>query len=333
MRSEAELIRLLQRRFRAGGGVRVGIGDDAAVLAPTLSGRDWVVTTDLLVEGVHFQRAAQPARAVGGKALARSLSDVAAMGARPRYALVALAVPADTAASWVDGFFAGVQALASRHRVKVVGGDLSSASQVVVDVQVLGEVETGRAWRRSGARPGEVIVVSGTLGLSHLGLAALRRGRAAHFRAAVRFHLYPQPRLQLAAALRRRVRVGAMIDLSDGLSTDLAHLCEASRVGARLWAERVPVVKLPRSWERRLGVSGWELALNGGEDYELLFTVPKSAAARLPRKLAGVKLTAIGEIISGSGIRLVDAGGKQRRLAPRGWDHFRPGSRPYLRKN
>jgi len=144
MRSESEIIRGLQRRFRAGGGVRVGIGDDAAVLAGDRR-RDWVVTTDWLIEGVHFRRQTHPPRAVGWKALARSLSDLAATAAQPRYALVALAVPSATSARWVDEFFAGVKALADRHGVKLVGGDLSSASQITIDVQALGVVERGRA--------------------------------------------------------------------------------------------------------------------------------------------------------------------------------------------
>ena len=326
MRSEAELIRYLQQRFPAGGGVQVGIGDDAAVLAGDPR-RDWVVTTDFLIESVHFVRGAQPARAVGWKALARSLSDIAAMGARPRYTLLALAVPVSTPTRWVKEFFAGVNALARRYQVRLVGGDLSSAPQIIVDVQVVGDVEKGRAVRRRGARPGETIWVSGTLGMSHLGLAALRHrlipGRAMVQRA-VRTHLYPQPRLRLAEWLGRRAGVSAMIDVSDGLSTDLAHLCQASRVGARIFAARVPVVKLPPSLEERLGTSGWELALDGGEDYELLFTLPRPRAARLPPKFAGVKLTAIGEITPHeSGLTVVDSEGRERTLVPRGWDHFR----------
>lgn len=301
----------------------MGIGDDAAVLGPAPAGRDWVVTTDLMVEGVHFLARSQPARAVGWKALARSLSDIAAMAAQPRYALVALAVPAATPARWVKEFFDGVEALARRHRVRLAGGDLSSAPQVVADVQVLGVVKRGEALRRRGARPGEVIVVSGTLGLSQLGLVALRRRRTAGLARAVRAHFYPQPRLRLARTLAARGGVSALIDVSDGLSTDLTHLCEASGVGARIFADRIPAVKLTRSLERRLGVSGLGLALDGGEDYELLFTLPRAGAAGLPTKLAGVNLTTIGDIRRQRGIVLVDAAGRERRLAPRGWDHFR----------
>ncbi len=325
MRSEADLVRFLQGRFPSGGRVRVGIGDDAAVLR-SRPGCDWVVTSDLLVENVHFLRQAQPARAVGWKALARSLSDIAAMAARPRYALVALAVPAATSSSWVKEFFAGVAALARRHRVQVAGGDFSSAAQLVADVQVMGEVRRGRALLRSGARPGQVIFVSGRLGTSALGALCARArlgSKALSVQRALRAHFYPQPRLKLAEALVRR-GASALIDLSDGLSTDLHHLCEASGVGARLYAERIPTAKLPGQLARRFRITGLDLALHGGEDYELLFTLPATKAARLPKRLAGVPLTRIGETTKERGVVLVEHG-HRRRLEARGWDHFRRG--------
>ncbi|MFQ5778728.1 MAG: thiamine-phosphate kinase [Terriglobia bacterium] len=324
MRSEAEVISYLRRRFPAGGGLRVGIGDDAAVLAGE-GRRDWVVTTDLMVEGDHFLPGI-PAHAVGWKALARSLSDIAAMGARPRYALVALAVPRATPSRWVRAFFAGMRALARPQGVKLAGGDLSSAPQIVADVQVLGEVSSKRAVLRRGARAGELIFVSGTLGLSQLGLIALRHRRVRLtplLKRALRAHRCPAPRLALAQALVRRARVSAMIDVSDGLSTDVAHLCQASRVGARIFAGRIPAVELPVDLVRRFRTNALELALNGGEDYELLFTLPGVQAKRMPKQLAGVKLTPIGEITRGRRVTLVDSRGRERELKPRGWDPFR----------
>lgn len=327
MQREAELISHLQSRFRAGGGVRVGIGDDAAVLAGE-GRRDWVVTTDLLIEGVHFLPRWQPAAAVGWKALARSLSDIAAMGARPRYALVALGVPSVTPSRWVKDFFAGLGRLARRFGVKLAGGDLSSAPQVVGDVQVIGEVERGRAILRRGAQPGGVVCVSGTLGFAALGLASLRHRAAVtnHFlQRAVRAHTYPTPRLALAQALVRRFQVKAMIDLSDGLSSDLARLCQASGVGARIYADRVPAVALPSEVRRRIRANAMDLALDGGEDYELLFVLSKDEARRLPKKLAGVKLTPIGEITRERQRILVEPSGQEVPLVARGWDHFRSG--------
>lgn len=328
MTREADWIDFLRRRFPAGAGVRVGIGDDAAVLRAS-GGRDLIVTTDLLIEGQHFLRPAHPPRAVGWKALARSLSDCAAMGAQPRWALVALAFPVSTPAKWVKEFFKGVGALARRYDVSLAGGDLSVANQIVADVQVIGEVGRGRALLRSGARPGDVIFVSGTLGLAGLGLACLR-GRVASLRSvvqpALRAQFFPHPRLKLALALRRTAAPTATIDISDGLSTDLNHICEASAVGARLYEKKIPAVDVPAPLALRLRTTGLQLALNAGEDYELLFTVPKTRAKRLPHKLEGVPLTPIGEITRDRRVVLVDATGRERRLPPRGWDPFRKGS-------
>jgi thiamine-monophosphate kinase len=324
MRGEDEIIRHLRRRFPAGGRVRVGIGDDAAVLAGDRR-CDWVLTTDLLVESVHFVRRRQPARAVGWKALARSLSDVAAMGARPIAALVALALPADTPTAWVKEFFHGIEVLARRFNVRVIGGDLSSASQIVADVQVLGEVEKGRAVLRRGARPGDLLIVSGTLGLSQLGLLRLQtHGRAMQpvLKRALHAHFYPWPRVALARALQR-YRPSAMIDLSDGLSTDLHRLCQASGVGAWLQAEHIPAISPSVQLAELRRNPPLDLALHGGEDYELLFTIPKSRAARLPRILAGVRLRSVGEITHARGVVLADAEGMRMRLKPSGWDHFR----------
>lgn len=324
MESEWEIIEFLRQRAGRGGGVRVGIGDDAAVLVGDKR-QDWVVTTDLMIEDVHFLRQRQPPRAVGHKAMARSLSDIAAMGAVPRYALIALAVPPELESRWVKEFFAGALALARRYRVSLAGGDLSRSGRIIADVQVLGTVEKSKARLRRGARPGDAIFVSGELGGARLGLALLRARlplENSTLRRAVRAHFYPEPRLPLARALRR-YPVHAMIDVSDGLSTDLHHLCAASRVGARLEALRIPTPRiLPRAVER-LGVVPLELALHGGEDYELLFTLPPAAAARLPVRLAGVALHRIGTIVRGHMIVLVDAEGRKKPLPPRGWDHFR----------
>lgn len=323
MQSEWEIIRYLQRRVGRSRGVRVGIGDDAAVLEGDARA-DWVVTTDLMIEDVHFLRQAQPPRAVGHKAVARSLSDIAAVAAVPRYALIALALPPELPTRWVKEFFAGALALARRHRVVLAGGDLSRSGRVIADVQILGSVEKGRAIRRRGARPGDVVFVSGELGLARLGLAVLRAQLAADeplLRRAVRAHFYPQPRLRLARELRR-FPVTAMIDVSDGLSSDLHHLCAASHVGARLEAARIPATRIPSHVAERLGVASLDLALHGGEDYELLFTLPANAARRLPQRLASVALHHIGTIVRGQTIVLVDAEGRRKPLPARGWDHF-----------
>ena len=325
MTREADWIEFLRRRFPAGPGVRIGIGDDAAVLRAS-GGRDLVVTTDLLIEGQHFLRRSHLPRAVGWKALARSLSDCAAMGARPRWALVALAFPVSTPAIWVKEFFEGVGLLARRFGVSVAGGDLSVATQIVADVQVIGEVPRGRAVLRSGARPGDIVVVSGTLGMSGFShLCHLRNVLSADevvIRASRAYYL-PEPRVELSLALAHRCRPTAMIDISDGLSTDLSHICKASGVGARVFQDSIPAVAVPAPIARRLRTTGLQLALDAGEDYELLFTLPKARAPRLPHKLEGVPLTRIGEITRGRRVVLVNEAGRGRRLPPRGWDPFR----------
>ena len=324
MADERTWVRRLKRRFPAGGAVRTGIGDDAAVIRMP-GEKDWVITTDQMVEGAHFLRRRQPARSVGWKALARSLSDIAAMRAKPRYALVALTVPARLDSGWIEQFYSGLGALANKFKVQVIGGDFAASPVIAADVQVVGEVERGRALLRSGARPGQVIYVTGKLGLSALGEELTRRrawrGLAKALAAkAQRAHHYPEPRVELARKLPRTV--AALMDLSDGLSLDLHRLCEASRVGARLFRDRIPCVVLPTRLEASLKTSALELGLHGGEDYELLFTAPRSA--RIPKNIAGISVTRIGETTKGRSILLCDSEGDREgtKLTPGGWDHF-----------
>ncbi len=328
MADERIWVRRLKRRFPAGGAVRTGIGDDAAVIRMP-GEKDWVITTDQMVEGAHFLRRRQPARSVGWKALARSLSDIAAMRAKPRYALVALTVPARLDPCWIEQFYSGLGALAKRFKVQVIGGDFATGPTVAADVQVIGEVERGRALLRSGARPGQVIYVTGTLGLSALGeeltrrptLSRTLRGLAKAVAAkAQRAHFYPEARVVLARKLPRTA--SALMDLSDGLSLDLHRLCEASRVGARLFRDKIPCFALPSKLEGRLKTSALDLALHGGEDYELLFTAPRSA--RIPKNIAGIAVTRIGETTKSRSILLCDSEGDRKgtKLTPGGWDHF-----------
>jgi thiamine-monophosphate kinase len=319
------------------GRVKLGIGDDAA-LVDVRSGCELILTADMSIENVHFTRELHKARAVGLRALARSLSDVAAMGGVPRYALVSLAITEQTKRDWISGFYGGLQALARRFGVRLIGGDTAVVpGPIFIDVLVAGEVPRGRALRRSGADAGDLIFVSGRLGMSALGLRVLQSKRVGQpllavsakaqarvpvllAREAVQAHLYPEPRCALGQFLSSRRLASALIDVSDGLSTDLGRLCAASGVGARLWASKVPSPALPEA------ADSLELALDGGEDYQLLFTVPRRAASRLPSKFRGQPLYQIGEIEAASGVRLVTPEGKVQNLAPGGWDHFRSGS-------
>jgi thiamine-monophosphate kinase len=323
-RDETEFVRWLRRRWpERPSGLRLGIGDDAAVIR-VRGDSDLVLTTDLSLEGVHFRRDLHPPRALGHRALARALSDLAAMGARPRFALISLALSQDTRRHWVRAFYDGLGALARRHRVTVIGGDTAVvAGGIMVDVVAVGEVARGRALGRAGACPGDGIYVSGRLGLSALGLSLLRsRARSSALspsaeRAAIQAHLYPEPRLRLGQHLSRRRLASAAIDVSDGLVQDLARLCRASGCGARIREAALPLGEPAR------GCDPLELALDGGEDYELLFTVPRSRVAGMAPAAAGVPIHAIGEMRRQRGVVLVGGDGREMRLEARGYDHFR----------
>ena len=308
--------------------LKLGIGDDAALVAAGRH-RDIILTTDLSIEGVHFTRRLHPARSVGHRALARSLSDIAAMGGVPRYALLSVALPRTATRAWVEEFFKGLFRLARRFHVEVIGGDTAVVARAgLMDVTVVGEVPSGKALRRSGARPGDQIFVSGRLGRSALGLQTLKsrarsKGRTARsageereLAAAARAHLYPEPRCDLGSFLRRTHLISALMDISDGLSTDLTRLCQASGVGAEIRAEQVPG---PGGCKPAKSLA---LALHGGEDYELLFTVPARKAAQLPGRFRGLPLRRIGEIKRSRDLILIRGDGARAPLAAAGYDHF-----------
>ncbi len=313
--TEFELIDLFTRLApRRGEGVLIGMGDDAALLRPP-RGEDLAVTVDAVVEGVHFGRSS-PAADVGWKALAVNLSDLAAMGARPLWALCALATPRGEARTRLAGMGRGLAACAAAHGVALVGGNVTRAREVALTVTVVGAVPWGRALTRAGARPGDALLVSGTLGDAALGL---RPGAAAPL---LRRQRRPVPRLALGRALASLAR--AAIDVSDGLLQDLGHLCRASEVGAT-----VQLARLPLSAAYRRAVLGarrpLEAALSGGEDYELLVAVPAArvGAARSAAREVGVPLTRIGEIVPGRVVEVVDAAGRAYRPRRSGHDHLR----------
>lgn len=300
--------RASSRKFSA---ITRGIGDDCAVLDPP-PGHELLVTTDFCLENVHFRREWHPAKAVGHRCLVRGLSDIAAMGGDPLAAFLSLALPAEIPQKWVDGFFDGLLALAERWKVPLAGGDIAQSPQgVMADIMVLGSVPRGKAILRSGGKPGDVLYVTGTLGLSVAALQAFRAGKKPTAKSTPR-HFFPDPRIDIGRLLRERKLATAMIDLSDGLSTDLSHICDESGVGAVVYATSVPYVG---------GENGLEFALNGGEDYELLFTA--NPRARVPKEIDGVPVTAIGEIVQRRGMWLEDKRGKVAKLRPRGWEHFR----------
>lgn len=327
-RSEREIITRIHRLFRsnAGGGspIRVGPGDDAAILRAGNS--DLVVSTDWFLEGSHFLAGVHPPDAVGYKALARAASDLAAMGALPACFFLSLALPASRTGNWLAGFLSGLRRASRRMGLPLAGGDTAACQAVAIAITVIGETAGVRPVLRSGAKPGDLVYVSGILGAAQLGLEIVQRRmhKARALRPLLARHLYPQPRLELGQWLARNQLATAMIDTSDGLSTDLENLCRASGVGAVIRAERLPAVRIPRtlpaSLRKRLSIE--TLALHGGEDYELLFTVPRRLARKIPSSYRGVRLTCVGEVTRSRQV-VVESNGKRSVLEPRGWDHFR----------
>lgn len=342
MDAEGQLIQRLTRMIRSkvtrarsphsqlDSRIILGTGDDAAILLCSRDAEE-VLTCDAFLEGVHFLANLHPADSVGYKALARATSDVVAMGATPRTFLLTIAVPARQTGTWLDQFSKGMARAARELGVRLIGGDTTKASKVFISITVLGDAARGRAIRRSGARPGDLIYVSGRLGQAALGLELVRRARNGNSqretwqRVACERHLYPRIRAELGAWLGKHRIPSAMIDISDGLSTDLARLCVASGVGARLSAERLPCVEIPATARKPAAphLDPLRMALHGGEDYELLFTVPPGKAKRLRQAPGHSLLTPVGEITRQKQIVLVGSNGRTTRLDPEGWDPFR----------
>jgi thiamine-monophosphate kinase len=314
--TEKGIISRIRRSARLRRGVETGIGDDAAVLGVP-QGHDVLVTTDFTLEGIHFRREWHAPEIVGHRCLARGLSDIAAMGGKPVAAFLSLALPGKLSQSWVNGFVQGLLRLADEFEVTLAGGDTAeSPNGVLADIMVVGFVPRGKAILRSGAKPGDRIYVTGELGGASAALTELLTGRKIRSADYPR-HFYPTPRVAQGLVLREKQLASAMIDLSDGLSTDLAHICEESGVGAEILAESVPRASLMR---QRLRVD-LKQALHGGEDYELLFTAPLGKP--IPRQIAGVPITMIGHVSRKKKIDLVTDDGSRRPLHAQGWEHFR----------
>jgi thiamine-monophosphate kinase len=304
-------------------GVLTGIGDDCAVLRLLSRGkkneRDTLVTTDFTLEGVHFRRDWHSPESVGHRCLARGLSDIAAMGGEPVAAFLSLALPRHLPQSWVGRFAHSLISLAERYGVTLAGGDTSeSPNGVLADVVVVGTAPKGTAVLRSGARPGDRIYVSGELGGSAAVLSRLQKNpkRKLNPRDYPR-HFFPEPRIALGRVLREKGLASAMIDTSDGLSTDLAHICEVSGVGAELQAEAIPRARFGKPAKE----VDLKFALHGGEDYELLFTAPRRK--RVPSRIAGVPVTMIGHVTRFRKIFLMNENGVGFELKAQGWEHFR----------
>ncbi len=327
---EFRLIDRLNRFVKAGAGVIVGIGDDTAVLEKSPS-TVLLATCDGQVEGVHFLRESTSAAAVGHRALAVNLSDIAAMGGTPLWALVALTLPKNLPVSWVDELYRGMTALADRHGVSIVGGNLSSSpGGIVIDITLLGEVAMDRRLTRSEARPGDAIIVTGVPGESAAGLECILRPALRERMPSdvterlIRRHQWPEPRL---AARRRLADLGcisAAIDVSDGLAADLGHILDASKVGATLEASRLPISESLATFASAIGRRAVEFVLTGGEAYELLITCPAKHCDEVIAAMVEVDVPAarIGVVEKHAGLRLVDYDGIMSVIDARGHDHF-----------
>ncbi|HEX3940546.1 MAG TPA: thiamine-phosphate kinase [Acidobacteriaceae bacterium] len=329
--TEGELIRAIRERVtrqRAHGDriVRLGIGDDCAILRPP-RGRELTVTTDLTLENVHFRRDWHPAQSVGHRCLVRGLSDLAAMGARPDAAFLSLSIPRELAGRWLNGFLDGWMLAAKRYGVVLAGGDTAEAPRAAkagralfaADVILIGSAPAGKALRRGGASAGDLVYVTGELGGAAAELRSLARNPAVDRKRDLKRHphLYPEPRLQAGARLMARALATAAIDLSDGLSTDLAHLCQASGLRAEIDVSALPLAQ----------GAALDDALHGGEDYELLFTA--RPGTRIPATIGGIPVHAIGRMRNRSReknrppVDLCTREGARVPLPPGGWEHFR----------
>ena len=310
--NELDVIRHITARLPAAPEeILVGVGDDCAVLR--LGNSDWVAAADMLVSGYHFEDAWATPEEVGYKAVAVNVSDVAAMGATPRFVLVSGG--ADDSATTLR-LMEGVMEACAEFGVYPLGGDTTRASALTIDVAILGEL-TASPVLRSGARPGDLLAVTGELGASAAGFLALRDGRREPERL-IQKHLRPEPRVD-AGRMAARLEVGAMLDLSDGLATDAGRICEASGVGCRVDLEKLPVAEDTREVATVFGRNVGELAATGGEDYELLISAPEKVMAALREELE-IPLTVIGEVVEGDGATFIRNGEPVGSLS--GWDHF-----------
>jgi thiamine-monophosphate kinase len=332
---ELRIIDRIQARASTSSAVRLGIGDDCAILKPPPH-RELLVTTDFSLEGRHFRRTSHTPASIGHRTLARGLSDLAAMGAKPLAAFLSLAMPKSVARNprWLDGFLDGFLSLAAEHNVPLAGGDTaeSPTEAILADIVLLGSAPTNRALRRSTARPGDLLYVTGALGGAAAEFSTLSARRKPTTPKATTLltthyslhtaspHLFPQPRLAVGQALLRRRLATACIDLSDGLSTDLAHLCTASNVAAELDLAALPLHPLAAALDDRAQITA---LLHGGEDYELLFTAAPST--KIPRSIANIPITRIGRILKPHAAKpqmTILSDNDRFGLQPQGWEHF-----------
>jgi thiamine-monophosphate kinase len=319
---EFGLIERISERVPRITGVKIGIGDDAAAFEPA-AGLLSLVTTDMLLEGVHFDLSLCDPVTLGRKSLSVNLSDIAAMGGIPRHFLLSLAIPGDVSVEFLDSFIEGVLERGEQFGVTLIGGDTSSSSAgLVISVTVIGEQSLDLIVRRSGARPGDLVCVTGTLGDAALGLALLKTG--VRDGPAIARHLDPIPRVREGIKLAEAGIPSAMIDISDGLLADLGHILDHSGTGARLYLDKLPISGEYREKQSLFNEEFFLFPLSGGEDYELLFTVPPGKVPILQSIFAetGAATTVIGEITPKSGLSVITSSGIEYVPKRKGYNHF-----------
>ncbi|MEW5705991.1 MAG: thiamine-phosphate kinase [Actinomycetota bacterium] len=307
--------------------VILAIGDDTAVVKPTKLDYT-LLTTDLLVENVHFTLNTITPWQLGYKSISVNLSDIAAMGGIPNYAVISLALSPETEVSLVEDMYRGMADVSRKYGLRVVGGDITKSDRLIINVAMIGEVEDSSLCRRSDAKVGDIIMVTGVLGASAAGLRiVLNPAIEKTVREAQELkkaHFLPEPRLKEGRILAS-IGINAMEDISDGLASEIKHICEASLVGARLFMNKIPIAKGVESVASLTGEKAIDIALSGGEDYELVFTAPKELELEIVESLAkiGTKVTVVGEIVNSSeGISIIDWSGSKKPLDISGYTHF-----------
>ena len=305
-----------------------GIGDDVAVIEVREVGtKVLLVTTDILIEGIHFNRSWIAPYSLGRKSLAVNLSDIASMGGIPKYFLVSIGFPKNLPISFISSFYRGLKQEAKRFRVELIGGDTSLSQKIIINICLLGEGKKRDLLFRKGAKVGDDLFVSGTLGDAALGLKFLQEKKKKRgLEGLVKKHLSPCPRVKLGQAIAKHRYANAMIDISDGLLIDTSHLLEESGVGARIWEDRIPLSRLYRKWIHSFSKDLFQFALTGGEDYELLFTAPPEMRKRVSSLSHSLKIliTHIGEILpKKEGLHIIRMDGKDYSPSHLGFDHFK----------
>ncbi len=324
---EQALIKRIQSTIKTSSEVIVGIGDDAAIIKSPKN-KNIAITTDMLTEDTHFSLSTHTAEQIGRKSAVSNISDIAAMGATPKHMLISLAIPKTTTVEFIDSLYKGITKETNKHKINIIGGDITSSKKGALTISITLTGETGTEIRRSGAKPGDILMVTGDLGKSAAGLHLLRHNPKISKKseqALKKAHLEPDHRLKESQTLKKTGCITSMNDISDGLATETKEICEASQVGAVIYKDRIPTSPATDELLKKISKDTKETALYGGEDFELLFTAKEQDTKKIIdtlKKQTGTKATIIGKITKEKEIYLVDKN-KKTELKKTGYDHFK----------